>query len=97
MKQNLDYKQPIKNANYFFQSAHLEFDKSAIYLMRTTEQESLYDNLENLSITSVLEQINNEDKKIATAVELEIPKIELLVDRIVSNVKNGGRLFYMGA
>jgi len=97
LKQNSDYKRPIKNANYFFQSAHLEFDKPAIYLMRTTEQESLYDNLENLSITTVLEQINNEDKKIATAVELEISKIELLVDRIVSNVKNGGRLFYMGA
>ena len=29
--------------------------------MRTTEKESLYDNLENLSITTVLEQINNED------------------------------------
>ena len=65
--------------------------------MRTTEQESLYDNLESQPLGILLKQINAEDKKIALAVELALPQVESLVSQIVILMKKGGRLFYIGA
>ncbi|MEG2067621.1 MAG: N-acetylmuramic acid 6-phosphate etherase, partial [Tannerellaceae bacterium] len=64
---------------------------------KITESESLYHNLESLSIRELLEDINTEDQKIALAVQLEIPKIEQLVSGIVERMKRGGRIFYLGA
>jgi N-acetylmuramic acid 6-phosphate etherase len=46
---------------------------------------------------SILRVVNNEDKKVAIAVEREIPYIARAVDLIVTAFKNGGRLFYVGA
>ena len=63
---------------------------------KITESESLYDNLDQMSVRE-LEGINNEDRKVAIAVGREIPKIEKLVTRIVERMRRGGRLFYIGA
>ncbi|MDO6803622.1 N-acetylmuramic acid 6-phosphate etherase [Wenyingzhuangia sp. 1_MG-2023] len=65
--------------------------------IKTTEQDSLYSNLENMSALDLLQNINKEDQKVALAVEKAIPQIETLVTVIVEKLKNGGRLFYMGA
>lgn len=62
-----------------------------------TEQESLYSNLDKMSTNELLININNEDKKVPNIVEKQIPHIEKLVDVIVSKMKLGGRLFYIGA
>lgn len=64
---------------------------------KITESESLYDNLDQMSVRELLEGINNEDRKVAIAVGREIPKIEKLVTRIVERMLRGGRLFYIGA
>ena len=64
---------------------------------KITESESLYDNLDQMSVRELLEGINNEDRKGAIAVGREIPKIEKLVTRIVERMRRGGRLFYIGA
>ena len=64
---------------------------------KITESESLYDNLDQMSVRELLEGINNEDRKVASAVGREIPKIEKLVTRIVERMRRGGRLFYIGA
>ncbi len=64
---------------------------------KITESESLYDNLDQMSVRELLEGINNEDRKVAIAVDREIPKIENLVTRIVERMRRGGRLFYIGA
>ena len=64
---------------------------------KITESESLYDNLDQMSVREMLEGINNEDRKVAIAVGREIPKIEKLVTRIVERMRRGGRLFYIGA
>ena len=64
---------------------------------KITESESLYDNLDQMSVRELLEGINNEDRKVAIAVGREIPKIEKLVTRIVERMQRGGRLFYIGA
>ncbi len=65
--------------------------------VKISEQPSLYNDLENKSVGEILRDINNEDKKVALAVEKAIPAIEKLVTEIVSRMKRGGRIFYMGA
>ncbi|GAK91071.1 N-acetylmuramic acid 6-phosphate etherase [Nonlabens ulvanivorans] len=60
---------------------------------KTTEQDSLYDGLENMSSIELLSNINREDQKVADAVQKVIPQIESLVNSIVQKMKSGGRLF----
>jgi len=63
----------------------------------TTEQSSKYDDLEKMGTLKLLKNINREDKSVAIAVEKAVPSIHKLVDVIVSKMKKGGRLFYIGA
>lgn len=63
----------------------------------TTEQSSNYDALETMSTRDLLTNMNREDKTVPLAVEKVIPAIENLVDLIVEKMKEGGRLFYIGA
>jgi len=63
----------------------------------TTEKESNYHNLEQMSVREVLENINQEDKTVPLAVEKAIPQIEQLVSVTAEKMRNGGRLFYIGA
>ena len=65
--------------------------------MRTTEQESLYQNLEKQTVFDLLTQMNQEDFKVPKAVSSSIPQINALVDNILPRMKKGGRLFYLGA
>ena len=65
--------------------------------VKISEQPSLYNDLEKKSVHEILTDINTEDKKVALAVEKAIPQIEKLVTEIVSRMKRGGRIFYMGA
>ena len=65
--------------------------------VKISEQSSLYNDLEKKSVGEILHDINNEDKKVALAVEKAIPAIEKLVSEIVPRMKRGGRIFYMGA
>lgn len=64
---------------------------------KTTEQSSKYEHLEQMSVADLLANINNEDKTVPLAVEKALPQIEALVSQIVSKMKEGGRLFYIGA
>lgn len=65
--------------------------------VKITEQSSLYDNLEGMSVSELLTHINHEDQKVALAVEKTLPQIEQLVTQIISRMKEGGRIFYIGA
>ena len=40
---------------------------------KITESESLYDNLDQMSVRELLEGINNEDRKVAIRPQLSIP------------------------
>ena len=64
---------------------------------KTTEQDSNYNNLEEMSIHEIITYINNEDKTVPLAVEKALPQIEALIKQVVTKLKNGGRLFYLGA
>ncbi|CAM1357250.1 MULTISPECIES: N-acetylmuramic acid 6-phosphate etherase [Tenacibaculum] len=64
---------------------------------KTTEQDSNYNDLEKMSISELLLNINKEDKTVPLAVEKALPQIEKLTEQIVLKLKEGGRLFYIGA
>lgn len=64
---------------------------------KTTEQDSHYDHLENMSVSELLSNMNNEDKTVPLAIEKSLPQIETVITQVVDRLKNGGRLFYMGA
>jgi N-acetylmuramic acid 6-phosphate etherase len=65
--------------------------------MKTTESESYYQNLEHMSVQDLLSNMNKEDKTVPLAIEKNIGAIELLVNAVVEKMKQGGRLFYLGA
>lgn len=65
--------------------------------MKTTEADSYYNNLENMSVAELLSNMNKEDKTVPLALEKALPQLESLVNAIVEKMKNKGRLFYMGA
>ena len=65
--------------------------------IKTTEQDSNYNDLEKMSISELLFNINKEDKTVPLAVEKALPQIEMLTEQIVLKLKEGGRLFYIGA
>lgn len=64
---------------------------------KISEADSIYRNLETKSTHQILTEINQEDQKVAFAVEKAIPQIEKLVDLTVARMQQGGRLFYIGA
>ena len=66
-------------------------------IQKVTEQRSRYDHLEKMPVRELLENINREDQTVPLAVIPCIPQIEKLVEEIVTRMKEGGRLFYMGA
>lgn len=64
----------------------------------TTESRNLNtSNIDKVSTLEMVKIINNEDKKVAEAVEKEIPKIAQAIDYVVERIKEGGRLIYIGA
>ena len=65
--------------------------------IKTTEQDSNYNNLENMSVNEIITHINNEDKTVALAVEKALPQIEVLIQKVVEKLNEGGRLFYIGS
>jgi N-acetylmuramic acid 6-phosphate etherase len=53
--------------------------------------------MDSLSTEQVLRLINDQDKRVALAVEHEIPYITQAVEHIVTSFRTGGRLIYFGA
>lgn len=64
---------------------------------RVTEATSKYRHLEQMEVEEILIHINHEDKTVPYVVEQAIPYIEPLVKVIVEKMREGGRLFYIGA
>lgn len=64
---------------------------------RITEKDSLYNDLENKTTFDLLRSINEEDKKVAFAVEEVLPLLVEAIEAIYERMVLGGRLFYVGA
>lgn len=65
--------------------------------IKTEQRNESTKDIDILPTIDVLKKINNEDKKVALAVEKECEKIAPLVDAVAEAILNGGRLLYMGA
>lgn len=55
------------------------------------------EDIDQLTTEEMLQVINNEDKKVACAVEKILPEVARAVDIIAATFRHGGRLFYSGA
>lgn len=66
-------------------------------MKKITESESNYSDLDGMSTHELLAGINAEDAKVHLAVEAILPNIEAFVNAAFERMKNGGRLFYLGA
>ena len=64
---------------------------------KITESSSLYRHLDQMSTSELLANINREDQKVALCIKEQISAIERLVNVIYAKMKEGGRLFYIGA
>ena len=64
--------------------------------LQTEQVNELTKNIDSLSTLDALKLINEEDKKVAFAVEKELPNIAKAVDVVYQQMKNGGRLIYVG-
>ncbi|NNC84062.1 MAG: N-acetylmuramic acid 6-phosphate etherase [Flavobacteriales bacterium] len=65
--------------------------------IRTTEKASLHEDLDQKSMREILEGINQEDQKVAQVIQTIIPAIEAFVVETLPKMREGGRLFYLGA
>src|SRR5689334_24202031 len=65
--------------------------------MLTESQNQNTLNIDALSTEELVQVINNEDKKVALAVEKVLPQVAQAIDAIVAALLNGGRLIYAGA
>ena len=65
--------------------------------IKTESRNEKTKNIDLLSEEEILRIINDEDKKVAFAVEKAIPEITKLVKVVEKAIDNGGRLIYMGA
>lgn len=62
-----------------------------------TESESNHHDLDKMTAEQILRGINQEDKQVPLAVEKAIPAITEFVEKALPRMKEGGRLFYIGA
>lgn len=53
--------------------------------------------LDEMSVSTALEKMNKEDKKVAEAVEKAFPMIEPVIEKTIESFNHGGRLIYLGA
>lgn len=65
--------------------------------MLTESRNPNSEKIDNCSTLEMLQIINNEDKKVALAIEKELPNIAKAVDAISLTLSNQGRLIYIGA
>ena len=66
-------------------------------MKKAANQNTSNTDLQKMTVRSLLKTINKEDNTVAARVELAIPQISKLVEVIVEKLKDGGRLFYIGA
>ncbi len=64
---------------------------------KITEQDSHYNDLEKMSIEEITAHINSEDQTVPLAIKKALPQINTLINKVTDKLKNGGRLFYIGA
>ncbi|WLD95462.1 N-acetylmuramic acid 6-phosphate etherase [Alkalihalobacillus sp. AL-G] len=65
--------------------------------MLTEQRNKRSEKLHTLSVEEIIQIMNMEDQTVAASVEKSIPQVTAAIERLVEIVKNGGRLYYIGA
>ncbi len=65
--------------------------------LNTEQQNTQSLNIDSVSVEKVLQTINQEDQTVAQAVKKAIPEIESVVHLTTGSMREGGRVFYLGA
>ena len=71
--------------------------KINLKVLSTEERNKNTLDIDSISTLEMVKKINEEDKKVALAIESELPKIANAIDGILERMKKGGRLIYIGA
>lgn len=50
-----------------------------------------------MTVAELTASINTEDKSVALAIEKALPRVNALIEAIVERLRDGGRMFYLGA
>ena len=64
---------------------------------KVTEQESNHKDLEKKSVSELVNAMHEEDNNALKAINKVLPDITNLIDNLAPKIKEGGRLFYIGA
>ncbi|MGL5123991.1 MAG: N-acetylmuramic acid 6-phosphate etherase [Fusobacteriaceae bacterium] len=72
-------------------------DKLSLKSLTTEDRNKNTFNIDTISTKEMVKIMNDEDKKVAVAVEQELSQISEAIDEITERVKKGGRLIYIGA
>ena len=65
--------------------------------LATEHTNTASDDIDRCSTEEILRIINSEDQKVAPAIATQIPQLTAAVEKIVSVLRRGGRLIYIGA
>jgi len=68
-----------------------------LHILTTEQRNPASMDIDTRSIEEILVLMNEEDKKVAPAVETQLPHIVKAVEYVVEAFRNNGRLFYAGA
>lgn len=68
-----------------------------IGLLRTEQVDSKFQMLDVMSVSELLQAMNESDTEVPLAVKKVLPNIEKAIDAIVDRMLQGGRLIYIGA
>lgn len=75
----------------------MKLRKDKLRDLRTEQQNRASSALDTMSALEIARVINQEDKKVANAVESALPQIAQAIDAIADAIRSGGRLIYAGA
>lgn len=70
---------------------------TTLHSLLTEQRNPASEDIDRLSTAGILRVMNEEDRKVADSVAVEIPRIAQAVDACVSAVERGGRIYYIGA
>ena len=71
--------------------------KTELGLLRTEQIDSKFQMLDVMSVSELLQAMNESDAEVPKAINLALPKIEKAIDAVVDRMLRGGRLIYIGA
>ncbi|WP_236838650.1 N-acetylmuramic acid 6-phosphate etherase [Caldalkalibacillus salinus] len=74
-----------------------DMNEEVLYQLTTEQINEETRQLDQLSTKGILQLMNQEDMKIAEAVQDVIPDIEKVTEGVFASLNQGGRLFYVGA